>query len=243
MTPEIASAITASAGRLGIDPTDLGTAISFETGGTLSPGQYGGAGGKHLGLIQFGPEEQKKYGVKPDQPFGEQMNAVEAYLRDRGLKPGMGMLDLYSTINAGSPGRYNASDAANGGTPGSVSDKVFGQMAAHRAKMSPLFGGPVGVLGNPPAGAQPMAAVGPAGAASPGQPLPLAPAVTSQPTLADSLKQIGGKLNPAQAPQPQQQQPADDPFTLNPIQMARPLGLQQANLLAAALMKKPGGFA
>lgn len=240
MTPEIASAITAAAGRLGVDPTDLGTVISFETGGTLSPGQYGGAGGKHLGLIQFGPEEQRKYGVKPDQAFGDQMVAVESYLRDRGVKPGMGMLDLYSTVNAGRPGRYNASDAANGGTPGTVADKVFGQMADHRAKMSPLFGGPVGVLGNPPAGAQPMAAVGPAGAASPGQPLSLVPAVQSQPTLADSLQQIGGKFAPPQ--QAQEQKTPEEEFTLNPIQMAKPLGSSQAAMLAQALMKRPGGF-
>jgi len=50
------------------------------------------------------------------------------FLNARGFKPGMGLLDLYSTVNAGSPGRYKASDgngtveshvaAMNGGSVG-----------------------------------------------------------------------------------------------------------------------------
>ena len=39
--------------------------MSYETGGKLDPNQWGGAGGRYLGLIQFGPEEQRKCGVEP----------------------------------------------------------------------------------------------------------------------------------------------------------------------------------
>lgn len=138
---ELAQAILRTADRLGIDPEDLATAISYETGGRFSTSMMGGAGGNYMGLIQFGPEERRTYGARPDQTPSEQMDAVERYLRDRGLKPGMGMLDLYSTINAGRPGLYNRSDANNGGAPGTVRDKVEQQMAAHRAKARAMLTG------------------------------------------------------------------------------------------------------
>ena len=115
MNPELAAAIIASAKRLGVDPLHIGTAISYETGGKFDPNLWGGKDKNYLGLIQFGPEERKKYGVKEGQTVQEQMLAAENFLRDRGVKPGMGLMDIYSTINAGSPGLYNRSDAANGG--------------------------------------------------------------------------------------------------------------------------------
>lgn len=141
MTDDFRSALIASASRLGINPADLATVISYETGGTFSPSIRGGAGNRHIGLIQFGPNEQQRYGASQKQSAVEQLPAVEAYLTDRGFKPGMGILDLYSTINAGRPGRYNASDANNGGAPGTVADKVNGQMAGHRAKAAAFLGG------------------------------------------------------------------------------------------------------
>ncbi len=52
----------------------------------------------------------------------------------------MSGLDLYSTINAGSPGRYSASDANNGGAPGDVRDKWEKQMTGHRQKALALLG-------------------------------------------------------------------------------------------------------
>lgn len=136
----LADAIRSTAGRLGVDPVDLGTAISYETGGRFSPSIYGGGGGKYLGLIQFSPDNQKRYGVSADQDGVAQMGAVESYLRDRGVKPGMGLLDIYSAINAGRPGLYDRSDARNGGAPGTVADKVRG-MAAHRVRASLLLDG------------------------------------------------------------------------------------------------------
>ena len=138
---ELTSALKRGAAELGIDPVDLATVISYETGGTFSTSMRGGSGNRHIGLIQFGPTEQLKYGARQGQSYDEQMGAVVAYLKDRGFKPGMSILDLYSTINAGSPGKYNASDAATGGAPGTVADKVRDQMGGHQKNAIALFGG------------------------------------------------------------------------------------------------------
>lgn len=138
---DLSQAARSAAHELGTTPEDLLTVMSYETGGKFSTSIRGGAGNRHIGLIQFGKEEQKKYGVYQGQPVGEQMKAVVRYLKDRGFKPGMGLLDLYSTINAGSPGRYEASDANNGGAPGSVQDKVAQQMEGHKANAARVLGG------------------------------------------------------------------------------------------------------
>lgn len=139
---ELSSSVRQGAQELGADPIDLMTIISYETGGKLSTGTRGGAGNRHIGLIQFGPEEAKKYGVYEGQPVGEQMKSVVAYLKDRGYKPGMSFAQLYATINGGNPGALNASDAANGGMPGTVLDKVnSAQMAEHRAKALQVLDG------------------------------------------------------------------------------------------------------
>lgn len=136
---ELAQAITNASRNLGIDPQDLATAISYETGGTFNHNVWGGGGGNYFGLIQFGPPERETYGVKEGQSITEQMQAVEHYLRDRGLKPGKGLLDIYSTINTGSPGHYNRTDAQNGGAPGTVADKVNSQMEGHKANAAGLL--------------------------------------------------------------------------------------------------------
>lgn len=143
--PAIASGLIETAGALGVDPVDVATAISYETAGTFDPLKKGPTTqwGRHQGLIQFGEPQARQYGVDWKNPIKSQLGkdgAVAKYLRNAGVKPGMGMLDIYSAINAGSVGRYNASDANNGGAPGTVRDKVEGQMAAHRAKAQALIG-------------------------------------------------------------------------------------------------------
>lgn len=143
---DIASGIKSTAAALGIDPVDLGTAISYETAGTFDPSKTGPTTqwGQHKGLIQFGEPQAKQYGVDWNNPVGSQLGpdgAVAKYLRDTGVKPGMKLLDIYSAINAGGVGKYDASDARNGGAPGTVRDKVEQQMAAHRAKALALLGG------------------------------------------------------------------------------------------------------
>jgi hypothetical protein len=121
-------ALRASAARLGMDPLDYANVISYETLGKFSPSIRGGAGNRHIGLIQFGENEQRQFGAHQGQSFQEQLPAVEKYLRSRGFKPGMNIYDLYSTINAGSPGRYGASDR-----PGStVASHVSQMLGGHR---------------------------------------------------------------------------------------------------------------
>jgi len=106
-----AQSINNAASNLGISPRDLAAAISYETGGTFDPNKVGGKGNNYLGLIQFGPEERAKYGVRQGMTFGDQMQAVESFLRDRGVKPGMGLSEIYRTINGGNPNAsLNASD-------------------------------------------------------------------------------------------------------------------------------------
>lgn len=156
--PSIRTGIVETASALGIDPVDLATAISFETGGTFDPTKSGPTTkwGTHRGLIQFGEPQAAQYGVNWDDPVGSQLGAegaVAKYLRDAGVQPGMGMLDIYSAINAGRVGRYGASDAAAGGAPGTVSDKVRG-MYGHRQKALALLG-----QGATEAGDTPQAAI------------------------------------------------------------------------------------
>lgn len=133
----LASAITKAADQLGISARDLATVISYETGGTFSTSIRGGAGNRHIGLIQFGPTEQRMYGAAIGQALEDQMAAVVRYLQDRGLQPGMGLLDLYSTINAGRPGLYNRSD------DGGLTD-IYGHIAkmqSHQAKADQVLAG------------------------------------------------------------------------------------------------------
>lgn len=145
MAQDIRQGIISTANALGISPLDLATAISYETAGTFDPTKRGPTTkwGQHRGLIQFGEPQAQKYGVSWDDPIGSQLGpngAVANYLRDTGVKPGMGLLDVYSAINAGGVGRYDRSDAAAGGAPGTVADKVNNQMAAHRQKAEHLLG-------------------------------------------------------------------------------------------------------
>lgn len=144
VSPEIKNGIVQTASALGIDPVDLATTISYETGGTFDPTKRGPTTqwGQHRGLIQFGEPQAKQHGVDWSNPVGSQLGpngAVASYLKTAGVKPGMGLLDIYSAINAGAPGLYDRSDAKNGGAPGTVRDKVEKQMQGHRAKAQALF--------------------------------------------------------------------------------------------------------
>jgi hypothetical protein len=137
--PEQQGAISSAAQRLGIAPRDLAAAISYETGGTFDPNKWGGKGGNHLGLIQFGREERATYGVRPGMTFEQQMGAVENYLRDRGVKPGMGISDIYRTINGGNP---NASLNASDGN-GTIAQHIERIKAGHYVSADRFFGGAV----------------------------------------------------------------------------------------------------
>lgn len=165
---DIRAGIIETAAALGMDPVDLATIISYETGGTFDPQQAGPTTqwGQHRGLIQFGEPQARQYGVDWADPAGSQLGAdgaIVRYYRENGWQPGMGMLDAYSIVNAGAPGRYNASDANNGGAPGTVQDKVEDQMAGHRQRAMAL-------LGDIPAPQQQVNALAPQGQPAPQHP-------------------------------------------------------------------------
>lgn len=93
--------------------------------------------GNFFGLIQFGPEERKKYKLTTKSTPEEQMKAFVQFAQDRGWKKGkMGMLDLYSMVNAGSPGLYDRKDMS--GT--TVAQKVKEINRRHRAKARSFLG-------------------------------------------------------------------------------------------------------
>ena len=168
---DIRQGILETANALGMDPLVLATIISYETAGTFDPAKAGPTTqwGQHRGLIQFGEPQAREYGVNWSDPIGSQLGpdgAIARYYRDNGWQPGMNMLDAYSIVNAGAPGRYNASDANNGGAPGTVADKVNGQMEGHRAKAMALLGGDY--AGGQPQ--QPGNALAPQGQMMPQQP-------------------------------------------------------------------------
>lgn len=124
LTPEDISYLQSQAQARGYNADDLLKAIQYESSGR--PDAWGGKGGNYFGLIQFGPNERKTYGIDTTNPTARnQIDGAMRFLGDRGFKPGMGLLDLYSTINAGSPGHYKASDG--NGTVASHVAKMMGQ--------------------------------------------------------------------------------------------------------------------
>lgn len=128
-----------TANDVGIDPMVLATVISYETGGTFDPLQPGPTTqhGQHRGFIQFGEPQARAHGVDWSRPIESQLGpggAVADYLLSRGVKPGMGLLEVYSAVNAGGIGEeyFGRTDYHNGGMPGTVRDKVNSrEMAAH----------------------------------------------------------------------------------------------------------------
>jgi hypothetical protein len=83
----LAQSIVDVSRRIGINPEDLATAISYETAGTLDPWKRGPVTrkyGQHRGLIQWGEPQAKYYGVTKDSTIPQQMEAVGRYLVDAG---------------------------------------------------------------------------------------------------------------------------------------------------------------
>ena len=105
------AALVRVADRLGLSPADLAAIFSFETGGTMSPSEPGrGAAAGRVGLIQAGPNEMRAYGIHGGQTFEQQLEGVARYLQARGVKPGMGLPDLYAAVNGGNVGAGWAED-------------------------------------------------------------------------------------------------------------------------------------
>ena len=96
-------AIIQGARKLGLDPYEFGAFLSLESGPNMDPNIVGGAGGRHKGLIQFGQNEQKMYGISGRQTRAGQMPKVLQYFEDRGFKPGMDIGRAYATVLGGNP--------------------------------------------------------------------------------------------------------------------------------------------
>ena len=102
-------AIVSAANELGVRPEDLASVISQETMGTFDPQITGGEGGNYKGLIQFGIPERKAYGYRDDMTFEEQMlGPVVRYLKDRGVKKGHGVKEIYAAILTGNVSTLNS---------------------------------------------------------------------------------------------------------------------------------------
>jgi hypothetical protein len=144
-------AIFEGAKRLGLDPYEFGAFLSLESGMNMDPNIVGGAGGRHKGLIQFGQNEQKQYGITGPQTRAGQMPAVLKYFEDRGFKPGMGIDRAYATVLGGNP---NVSLEAKD----SFGTSVRGVLPRFR-KGGDLYANAQRVLGDPlDVGGQPSAA-------------------------------------------------------------------------------------
>jgi hypothetical protein len=96
-------AIFRGAQQLGLHPYEFGGFLSLESGPNMDPNIVGGAGGRHRGMIQFGQNEQKLYGISGPQTRAGQMPAVLKYFQDRGFKPGMDIGRAYATVLGGNP--------------------------------------------------------------------------------------------------------------------------------------------
>lgn len=129
-----ADVLRAAAKELGTSPEDLATVISYES--KFRPGVWGGKGGNYMGLIQFGPEQRATYGANDKQSFSEQMPAVVRYLKSRGFKPGMGLDQLYATINGGNP--YVSQNASDGN--GTIGQHVARMRVSEAARVKAFLG-------------------------------------------------------------------------------------------------------
>lgn len=117
------------AAQLGLDPKDVATVMSYETAGTFDPNIWGGKDKNYLGLIQFGPDERRQFGIQEGSTPEQWTAAILGFMKDRGFKPGMSALDFYSTILAGRPGKYNKEDMH-----GSVRENFNRAMSQHKDK-------------------------------------------------------------------------------------------------------------
>ena len=109
------AAIFDAARKLKLNPYELGGFLSLESGTNMDPNIRGGAGGNYYGMIQFGPDEQKKY-LDPSRmgqyTRAEQMPKAVQFLTDRGYTPGMGIDRAYATVLGGNPNiSLNAKDS------------------------------------------------------------------------------------------------------------------------------------
>lgn len=135
-----AQAVINAAKTLGIDPLDYATVISYESAGTFDPWKAGPVTkwGQHRGTIQYGEPQRKQYGVYKGQTFEDQVtNSNVKYLRDRGVRPGMDILQIYKAINGGN---VNVADNV-ADINGTQVEHVARMMRDHRKAAAKFLGG------------------------------------------------------------------------------------------------------
>jgi len=97
-SPEFNDKLNKIANKLGVDPKDLLRIMKFETAGSMSPSQ-GAETGKAVGLIQFMPQTARDLGTTTEKlakmSAVEQLDYVYRFYERNGVKPGMGVGDLY----------------------------------------------------------------------------------------------------------------------------------------------------
>jgi uncharacterized protein YcbK (DUF882 family) len=230
---DLKTGIQTAAEAIGIDPVVLATVISYETGGTFNPTAKGPVTqwGQHMGLIQFGGPQAKQHGVNWKDPIGSQLGpdgAIVSYMKHAGVKPGMGLMDVYSAVNAGAPGLENRTDANNGGAPGTVKDKVMYQMDGHHTKAMDLMGA---------TGAEVPGYVGPqyiadqvAGIADPRVRAATAAAIAKKYAAQDAAERRAERQNKIAVEKFIIQNPGTDPTSL-PVEMQLQLGIDGMNTL------------
>ena len=124
MTPEEIAYLRQAAARDGYNPDDALKVFQHESSGRTNI--WGGKGGNYFGIFQAGPSERAQFGVDTQHPSAQnQIDAFGKFLHARGFKPGMGLMDMYSTVLAGSPGHYGRSDG-NGTVAQHVANMVSG---------------------------------------------------------------------------------------------------------------------
>ena len=106
--------IVKSANELGVRPIDLAAVIAQES--SFRPDAVSvdpSTGDSYKGLIQFGPWEVKTYNFRDDMTFEEQMEIVVRFLKDRGVKPGHGVKEIYAAVFTGNVYNLNKEGGAD----------------------------------------------------------------------------------------------------------------------------------
>jgi murein DD-endopeptidase MepM/ murein hydrolase activator NlpD len=108
VTPAFIAEVEAMAQRLGTQPEYLLAVMSFETGGSFSPGVRNGAGSGATGLIQFMPTTARELGTSTDalsrMSAFDQLQYVERYFNNRSDPGDLNTLEgVYTTVLYGSP--------------------------------------------------------------------------------------------------------------------------------------------
>ena len=108
VTPAFIAEVEAMAQRLGTQPEYLLAVMSFETGGSFSPGVRNGAGSGATGLIQFMPGTARELGTSTEalarMSAMDQLQYVERYFNNRSDPGDLNTLEgVYTTVLYGSP--------------------------------------------------------------------------------------------------------------------------------------------